>query len=61
MPDCGFKMSPWGEVLFKCPTLMQGYYKDEEKSREALTADGYYRSGDLAELDAEGFLKITVA
>lgn len=38
---------------------MQGYYKDEEKSREALTADGYYRSGDLAELDAEGFLKIT--
>ncbi|MBK8971301.1 MAG: AMP-binding protein [Hahellaceae bacterium] len=59
MPDCGFKMSPEGEVLFKSPTLMQGYYKDEEKSREALTADGYYRSGDLAELDAEGFLKIT--
>lgn len=59
MPDCGFKLSPEGEVLFKSPTLMQGYYKDEEKTVESMTDDGYYRSGDLAELDAQGFLKIT--
>lgn len=59
MPDSGFKLSDEGEVLFKSPTLMMGYYKDEEKTREALTADGYYRSGDLAEIDSEGYLKIT--
>ncbi len=59
MPDNGFKLSAEGEILFKCPTVMSEYYKDEEKTREALTEDGYYRSGDLGEIDSEGYLKVT--
>lgn len=59
MPDNGFKLSEEGEILFKCPTLMAGYYKDEEKTREAMTEDGYYRTGDLGTLDDQGFLRIS--
>lgn len=59
MPDNGFKLSEEGEILFKSPTLMAGYYKDEEKSKEAMTDDGYYRTGDLGVLDGQGFLRIS--
>ncbi|WP_097459612.1 AMP-binding protein [Mangrovitalea sediminis] len=59
MPDNGFKLSEEGEILFKSPTLMAGYYKDEEKTKEAMTGDGYYRTGDLGVLDGQGFLRIS--
>lgn len=59
MPDNGFKLSGEGEILFKSPTLMAGYYKDREKTREAMTEDGYYRTGDLGTLDDQGFLRIS--
>jgi long-chain acyl-CoA synthetase len=52
------KISEQGEILFKSPALMQGYYKDEEKTKEAFL-DGYYRTGDKGEVDAQGFLRIT--
>ncbi len=59
MPENGFKLSEEGEVLFKCPSIMFGYYKDEEKTKEALDENGYYKSGDLGEVDSQGFLRIT--
>ncbi|MGR6874248.1 AMP-binding protein [Pseudomonas sp. HK3] len=52
------KISAEGEILFKSPALMQGYYKDEQKTQEAFL-DGYYRTGDKGEVDAQGFLRIT--
>ena len=52
------KISEQGEILFKSPALMQGYYKDAEKTQEAFL-DGYYRTGDKGEVDAQGFLRIT--
>ena len=52
------KISEQGEVLFKSPALMKGYYKDPEKTKEALV-DGYYRTGDKGVVDSEGFLHIT--
>jgi long-chain acyl-CoA synthetase len=59
MPENGAKLSAEGEILFKSPTLMQGYYKEPEKTQEALDAEGYYRTGDLGQLDSDGFLRIT--
>jgi len=53
------KFSDIGEILVKTPGAMLGYYKDEEKTREAFTADGFMRTGDVGELDAEGRLRIT--
>ncbi|MDP2024239.1 MAG: AMP-binding protein [Hydrogenophaga sp.] len=48
-----------GEVQMRSQALMLGYYKDPEKSREAFTADGWLRTGDKGEIDAQGLLRIT--
>lgn len=47
------------EIQVKGHCLMLGYYKEPELSRQALTADGWLKTGDKGELDAEGNLKIT--
>ena len=48
-----------GEIQMKAPCLMLGYYKEPELSRQALTDDGWLKTGDKGSLDAEGNLKIT--
>ncbi len=47
------------EIQMKAPCLMQGYYKQPEVTREAMTDDGWLRTGDKGALDGEGNLKIT--
>ncbi len=47
-----------GELLVKSNGLLKGYYKNEAATREVLTADGWYRTGDAGYLDASGHLKI---
>ncbi len=59
MPGSGFKLSKEGEVLFKSPALMHSYYKDEEKTKEAINEEGYLLTGDIGEIDKNGNLKIT--
>ena len=51
--------SAQGEILVKSPGSMMGYYKDEEKTRESFTEDGFLKTGDLGEIDELGRLKIT--
>ena len=48
-----------GELLIRSPTVFAGYYKDEEATREVLGGDGWLRSGDLGEIDEDGFISIT--
>lgn len=47
-----------GEVLLRTPSMMDGYYREPEKTREVITEDGYYRSGDLGEIASDGSLRI---
>jgi long-chain acyl-CoA synthetase len=47
-----------GEIVVKGPNVMKGYYRDEEKTREAFTDDGYFRTGDLGIINENGIIYI---
>lgn len=48
-----------GEILIKSPTLMIGYYENEEETKKVIDSDGYFHSGDLGYMDKEGYVYIT--
>jgi len=58
LPETEVKIAEDGEILIKGPQVMIGYYKDQEKTDEVLK-NNYFHTGDIGEVDNEGFLKIT--
>jgi long-chain acyl-CoA synthetase len=52
-------MGTSGEVWLKGPMIMKGYFNLPDETSKALTADGYFKTGDLGKIDEEGFLHIT--
>jgi long-chain acyl-CoA synthetase len=59
LPTIEARTADDGELLLRGPTIFAGYYKNEEATREALGEDGWLRTGDVAEIDVDGFIKIT--
>ena len=48
-----------GEILIKSPTLMIGYYENEEETKRVINEDGYFHSGDVGYMDEDGYIYIT--
>ena len=59
LPGTEVKLAEDGELLIRSETVFQGYFKEPEATAEVLGEDGWLRSGDIAEIDDDGFITIT--
>ena len=59
LPGFELRIAEDGELELRSDTVFGGYYKDPAATAEVLDADGWLHTGDIAEIDADGFVKIT--
>lgn len=59
LPGCGLRIDEDGEILAKGVNVFAGYWRNEEATKAAFTEDGWFRTGDLGQLDEDGYLTVT--
>ena len=59
LPGAVVRIAADGEIEMRSPTVFQGYFKDPEATAAVFTPDGWLRTGDIGELDSDGFLHVT--
>jgi long-subunit acyl-CoA synthetase (AMP-forming) len=58
LPGVELKLLDDGELLVRAPLVMKGYRNDPEKTAEAIDADGWLHTGDIAQIDGDGYVRI---